>query len=219
MTTRASGPALSDAVGILIFDGVEVMDFAGPFEVFSVARRDPARRGETSSPVPPVLLARGMEPVTTTGGMQVLPGADLAEPPPLRALIVPGGIGVRKLLEDQALHARIRDIHSRVELIISVCTGALLLGRMGLLEGREATTHGRYLDVLAAQVPGCRVVGDRRVVDQGGILTSGGIAAGIDAALYLLARWEGEEVAAEAADYMEYRPAADRPAAVTAGRR
>lgn len=211
-----AGPG-AGAVGILVFDGVEVMDFAGPFEVFSVARRDPERRGETGSPAPPLLIADGGGTVTATGGMGVLAEADLADPPPLRALVIPGGYGIRALLEDRGLQQRLHALAGRVEVLVSVCTGALLLGRMGLLEGRDATTHGRYLEALAREAPACRVLGNRRVVDQGGLVTCGGISAGIDGALHLLARWEGAAVAADAADFMEYRSPAGDPAASAAG--
>lgn len=194
------------AIGILIFDGVEVMDFAGPFEVFSVARRDPARRREAASPLPPRLIGLNSGPVTATGGMRVEVDATLESPGPMRALVVPGGSGIRALLEDSSFHERLRALRDELDCLLSVCTGALLLGRAGLLDGLEATTHHRFIGELEAIAPACRARAGARVVDTGRVITAGGIASGIDAALHLLARFEGREVAEEAAAWMEYTP-------------
>ncbi|MCP1726259.1 transcriptional regulator GlxA family with amidase domain [Natronospira proteinivora] len=198
----------SGQVGILVFDQVEVLDFAGPYEVFSVARRASDRRQGSTSPCPPVLLGTSTEAVTATGGMRVLPDQPLGAVSGLRALIVPGGYGVRVLMEDSAVIATLRALQPQLDVLMSVCTGAAVLARAGLLDGRSATTHKRYLDWLSELAPDCHLVRERRVVDDGNLITAAGISAGIDAALHLLARWEGQAVADETADYMEYRPPA-----------
>jgi len=192
-------------VGVLVFDQVEVLDFAGPFEVFSVARREEGSRRDSDSPCPPVLIAPHPGTVTATGGLKLIPDALMDQPGPIQALVIPGGFGVRALMEDEGFLETLRRLMPQLEVCLSVCTGAAVLARAGMLAGRPATTHHRYLDWLAELAPDCRVQTDQRVVDDGDIITSGGISAGIDAALHLLGRWEGEAVAEETADYMEYR--------------
>lgn len=193
-----------DAVGILVFDGVEVLDFAGPFEVFSVTRRDESARDETLSPCPPLLIAPRAGRIEATGGLLLEVALSPDTAPPLRALVVPGGRGIRALLDDQALKDWLLAAMGRVEVLMSVCTGAGLLAAAGLLQQRRVTTHHRYLDWLAELEPDCTVLSGERFVDEGRLITAGGISAGIDAALHLVERWEGETVARATAEYMEY---------------
>jgi len=199
------GADASESVGILVFDGVEVLDFAGPFEVFSVTRRSESDRAETASPCPPVLIAPNAGRVRATGGMDIEVPFAPDGAPPLRALVVPGGRGVRALLNDDVIRDWLRMMAGQVEVLMSVCTGAGLLASSGLLAGHRVTTHHRYLDWLAELEPNCRVVSGQRFVDEGALITAGGISAGIDAALHLVARWEGEAVADATASYMEYQ--------------
>src|SRR5579862_2628946 len=130
------------AVGILLFDGVEVLDFAGPFEVFSRTRLVPgveSRRSDASAPFNVFTVARSAGPVHATGGLCVTPQFDFAGAPPIDLLVVPGGFGTRQLLDDLDVREWIRDAANRARFTTSVCTGALLLARAGLLSGRRAT--------------------------------------------------------------------------------
>jgi transcriptional regulator GlxA family with amidase domain len=191
-------------VAILIFPDVEVLDFCGPFEVFSVTRLDDARRRETRSPFEVRLVAETRDVVTATGGMRVLPDCTLADCPPLDVLVVPGGWGTRALLEHRALLDWIAARGSAVPTLTSVCTGALLLGRAGLLDGRRATTHWRSLDLLREIAPRTTVEDDLHVVEDGRVVTSAGISAGIDMSLRIVTRLYGETIARETARHMEY---------------
>ncbi len=191
-------------VGILIFPDVEVLDFCGPFEVFSVTRLDDARRRETPSPFEVRLVAETRDVVVATGGLKVTPDCTLAECPPLDVLVVPGGWGTRRLLEHRPILDWIAARGVAVPRLTSVCTGALLLGRAGLLDGRRATTHWRSLDLLREVAPGVVVEDGLRVVVDGRVVTSAGISAGIDMALRVVADTYGERIGRETARQMEY---------------
>ena len=190
--------------GILLFNDIEVLDFCGPFEVFSVTRLDEARRREQPSPFEVLLVAETMDPVTTAGGMQVLPMASFAGCPALDILVVPGGMGTRKEMLNPAVLDFVRAQAAGAGLVASVCTGALILGKAGLLAGLRATTHWRSLELLQELFPDVSVDSAAQVVDQGRIMTSAGIAAGIDLALLIVARRHGGAVARAAARHMEY---------------
>jgi transcriptional regulator GlxA family with amidase domain len=194
-------------VGILIFDNVEVLDFAGPFEVFSRTRLTPgieSRRSEESAPFHVFTVAKSKEPVTATGGLVVVPRHGFADAPPIDLLVVPGGFGTRVLLQDAETLEWIRNTAMAARQVTSVCTGSLLLGTAGLLEGRRATTHWASLDLLDSLGVGVTVERTLRVVDDG-VITSAGVASGIDMAFYVVERLFGREVADETAKYIEYR--------------
>jgi transcriptional regulator GlxA family with amidase domain len=195
-------------VGIVIFPEVEVLDFCGPYEVFTVTRLDEARRREEPSPFRVLLLAEGEEAVTTAAGMRVLPDCTLAACPPLDILVVPGGWGARRQMQNEALiewlSRRGRQVMGSGTLA-SVCTGALLLGQAGLLDGRRATTHWRSLQTLRESFPLVSVEEQLHVVEDGNLFTSAGIAAGLDLALKVVARYYGEALARATARQMEYR--------------
>lgn len=185
-------------VAILIFDGVEVLDFAGPFEVFGVAR---TASGGQAYDVRVVSLDGAA--VEARNGLRVTPHAstdDLATD----VLVVPGGYGTRALLSNPRILEVLRSANARSEIVLSVCTGALLLSAAGLLRGLAATTHTDAIAELRALDPGVAIHPRARVVDNGRILTSAGISAGIDAALYLMSHLSGMPVAAETARYMQY---------------
>lgn len=197
-------------VAVLIFDDVEVLDFAGPFEVFSRTRLVPgadSRRTEESAPFRVFTVAKRHGTVRATGNLKVVPQHDFADAPAIDLLVVPGGFGTRPLLEDEETLAWIRTAAGRADTVASVCTGALLLAKSGLLHGRPATTHHVAHDLLADLAPG--VVLDRaaRFVDDGDVITSAGVAAGIDMALHLVERLCGRDVADETARYIEYQRA------------
>lgn len=191
-------------VGILIFDDVEVLDFCGPFEVFSVARLDEAKRREQPSPFEVVLVAERDSPVVASGGLRVLPDHTLDNCPRLDLLVVPGGWGTRREIENRRLLDWIVARAAEVGTLTSVCTGAMLLGQAGLLDGRHATTHWRSLEWMRDSFPSVTVEETRRVVEDGNVITSAGISAGIDMALRVVARLWGESVARGAARHMEY---------------
>jgi transcriptional regulator GlxA family with amidase domain len=192
-------------VGILIFPDVEVLDFCGPFEVFSVTRLNEQARREESSPFEVLLVAEQAAPVTTTGGMQVTPHVTLESCPKLDILVVPGGWGTRKEIKNARLLAWITARAKEVETLTSVCTGSMLLGQARLLDGRHATTHWRSLSWMRESFPAVTVEEKLHVVEDGNVLTSAGISAGIDMALKVVARYFGETVARATARNMEYR--------------
>lgn len=195
-------------VGILIFDNVEVLDFAGPFEVFSRTRTVPgpdSRRSEDSAPFRVFTVAKTRAPITATGGLEVVPAFGFADAPRIDLLVVPGGFGTRPLLHDEETLAWIRQTAAAAQRVTSVCTGALLLGKLGLLDGRRATTHWAALDLLESVAPAARVDREQRVIDDG-IVTSAGVASGIDMAFYVVESLCGREVAEETARYIEYQP-------------
>ncbi|HSB69102.1 MAG TPA: DJ-1/PfpI family protein [Candidatus Methylomirabilis sp.] len=193
-------------VGIFIFDGVEVLDFAGPYEVFSRTRLTPgveSRRSEETAPFRVFTVAHGSTPVVATGGLRALPDFDFATAPPVDLLVVPGGFGTRSLLEHATTLDWIRQTARRATRVTSVCTGSLLLARAGLLAGRRATTHWGALDLLATLDPTMTVERVLRVVDDG-VVTSAGVSAGIDMALAVVESICGKAVADETASYIEY---------------
>lgn len=186
-------------VAVLVFDDVELLDFCGPLEVFSVA----AGRGD--APAFRVYTIAGQEgPLRARNGTRFIPDFGLHNCPPPDLLVIPGGQGTRSLLQDEALLAWLREQHARCELTLSVCTGSLLLAQAGLLRGLRATTHWGSLDLLASLAPETRVMCDTRYVDNGRIITAAGISAGIDMALHVVERLLGTEHAATTARHMEY---------------
>jgi transcriptional regulator GlxA family with amidase domain len=192
-------------VGILIFPDVEVLDFTGPFEVFSVTRLNEERRREEPSPFDVKLIAENRQPITASGGLRVLPDFDFVNCPALDILVVPGGWGTRREINNPQLIGWITARGSEVETLTSVCTGSMLLGRAGLLEGLRATTHWRSLDRMRESFPNVTVESRMNVVEQDRVFTSAGISAGIDMALRVVARCYGETVARATARHMEYR--------------
>ena len=191
-------------IGIVVFEDIEVLDFCGPFEVFTVTRLSEARRREEPSPFEVWLVAEKNAPVVTSGGMKVIPDHTFETCPRLDILVVPGGWGTRRELNHPAMLDWLRLRASEVETLTSVCTGAMLLGAAGLLDGHRATTHWRSLDWMREAFPAVTVEYDQHVVEDGPVLTSAGIAAGIDLALKVVARYCGEAVARATARHMEY---------------
>ncbi len=193
-------------IGIFIFDDVEVLDFAGPFEVFSRTRTvagAESRRSDDSAPFEVFTVARTRDTVTAIGGLKVVPHGSWADAPAIDILVVPGGFGTRGLLQDEPALTWIRETAARASQVTSVCTGALLLAKVGLLHGKRATTHWAGLDLLASIDPTIHVQRERRVVHDG-IFTSAGVAAGIDMSFAVVEQICGREVALETAHYIEY---------------
>jgi len=186
-------------VSVLVFDDADLLDIAGPYEVFAVAGR---REGLEPFQVTLVGVAPGT--VVLRGGFRVEPAFTMADAPTAEILIVPGGVGTRRLMEDPALLAWICRAAEQAELVLSVCTGALLLGKAGLLDGLEVTTHQSAIALLREAAPKARVRQGERFLDNGKVIVAAGISAGIDMALHVVERLLGAELAAEAAAYMEY---------------
>jgi transcriptional regulator GlxA family with amidase domain len=191
-------------VGILVFPEVEVLDFCGPFEVFATTRLDESRRREEPSPYEVVLVAEARGVVVASGGMKVVPDQTTEGCPLLDVLVVPGGWGTRREIANEKLLAWISQVARGVEILASVCTGSMLLGTAGLLDGRRATTHWRSLAWMRRSFPSVTVVEDEHVVEDGDVLTSAGISAGLDLALRVVARHHGEVIARATARHMEY---------------
>ena len=192
--------------GIFIFDGVEVLDFAGPFEVFSRTRLVPgteSRRSDESAPFDVFTVAATRQEVRATGGLRVVPHHDFASAPHVDLLVIPGGFGTRPLLEDAPTLEWIRRTAAAAGTVTSVCTGSLLLARAGLLAGKRATTHWAALDLLAGLDPTVTVDREARVVADG-VISSAGVAAGIDMAFAVVEKVCGHAVADETAKYIEY---------------
>jgi transcriptional regulator GlxA family with amidase domain len=193
-------------VGILIFDNVEVLDFTGPFEVFSRTRTVPgpeSRRSQEHAPFNVFTVAKTSAPVLATGGLTVIADYVFADAPRIDLLLVPGGFGTRALLEDEQTLTWICGVAAKARQTTSVCTGSLLLAKAGLLKGRRATTHWGALDLLDSLDAGVTVDRESRWVDDG-IITSAGVAAGIDMAFYVVECLCGKDVADETAHYIEY---------------
>jgi transcriptional regulator GlxA family with amidase domain len=195
------------SVGMLVFDGVAALDVAGPFEVLTRARLEPgveSRRSDEQALFDVFTVARTREPVTATGGLVLVPRHAFADAPRIDLLLVPGGFGTRPLLQDEATIDWIRSAAAAARRTASVCTGALLLARAGLLDGRRATTHWGAFGLLSSLGRDIRVDREARFVDDG-VLTSAGVASGMDLALHVVESLFGRAVADETARYIEYR--------------
>lgn len=186
-------------VAILLFDDVEVLDFAGPFEVFGITGK---RDG--SDPFDVCTVAADRRPIQARNGLSINPAYDFDDCPPCQILVVPGGFGTRREKNNGAMLDFIRRQATDADRVLSVCTGALLLAKAGLLDGLSATTHHRALSELREDAPSTTVLDQARVVDNGKVILSAGISAGIDSALYTVAQLHGLEQAVETATYMEY---------------
>lgn len=191
-------------VGIVLFNDIEVLDFCGPFEVFSVVRLDEDRRRLETSPYEVITVAETAQPISTSGGLTVLPHHTFDTCPPLDVLLVPGGWGTRVELANPVMLGFLRARAPEVRTLASVCTGSMLLGHAGLLDGKRATTHWKSLGWMQASFPSVMVDESRHFVRDGSTFTSAGISAGIDMALRIVADHHGETLARATAQYMEY---------------
>lgn len=187
-------------IGILVFDDVELLDMAGPYEVFTTA----ARVHGSSQPLFTVsMLARNSAPVRARAGLRLLPDHSLQDHPPLHGAIVPGGVVDAELAQPETI-AWIAAQRRSAPVLASVCTGALLLAQAGVLDGLAATTHWEDLDALRALRPAVQVRDGVRWVDEGAVVTSAGISAGIDMCLHLVRRLHSAELAVRTARQMDY---------------
>jgi transcriptional regulator GlxA family with amidase domain len=191
-------------VGILIFDQVEVLDVAGPFEVLAVTRLNEERRQEELSPFRVLLVSENMDQVSAIGGLRFTPDVTMDNCPELDLLIVPGGWGTRTQIKNANLLKWISNKSPRTRLTVSVCTGSSLLGKAGLLDGREATTHWHNFDLLRQAAPNAYIREDLRFTMDNSIFTSAGISAGIDMALHIVSHFFGTKIGEATARQMEY---------------
>ena len=190
-------------VAIYVFPEVEVLDFAGPFEVFTTASRVHGRSNPAAQmPFTTFTVARSSAPVRARAGLVALPDHTLESSPGTDLLLVPGGV-IDQEVRDPALIDWVRRASRTARVIASVCTGSFILAKAGLLTGKEATTHWEDLAELRNQFPEVIVREGVRWVDQGSIVTSAGIAAGIDMSLHLVARFAGRELAEATARQMD----------------
>jgi putative intracellular protease/amidase len=179
-------------VGILIFDGVQIIDFAGPYEVFGAADFDVYTVAETK------------QPVTTTMGLTVLPKYSFIDAPPPDILVVPGG-GVKAAQDSKETLKWITAVNSHAQKTMSVCNGAFILASAGLLDGLNATTTAGNIERLKADFPKIKdVVRDKKYVDNGKIVTAAGLSSGIDGALYVVSKMLGHGTAQQVALGEEY---------------
>jgi transcriptional regulator GlxA family with amidase domain len=187
------------SVGIVLFDDVEVLDFAGPFEVFSVAGRRHAL-----SPFAVYTVSDRGQPIRARNGLVVTPSHSFASCPPLDILLVPGGFGTRREMKNPVMLEWVVQRAGGCELLLSVCTGALVLGTAGLLDGLGSTTHHLAFHELRDAAPRTVVHEGARIVDNGRLVVSSGVSAGIDMSLHVVGRLLGDDLARETARYMEY---------------
>ena len=185
-------------VAILIFDDVEVLDFCGPFEVFGVTGR------KTDTKAFNVYTVAEKSPILARNGLSVNPTYTFDNCLQPNILLVPGGFGTRREINNARIITWIKEQFPKVELMLSVCTGAMLLAKAGVLDGLKATTHFLAEAELRTVAPNTTICMSERYVDNGTVITSAGISAGIDMALYTVGRLLGAEVSAETARFMQY---------------
>ena len=185
-------------LAILIFDDVEVLDFCGPFEVFSIA----GCGGDTEF-FDVYTVAEKEGPVLARNNLSINPAYTIDNCPQADILLVPGGFGSRREMHNEPLLEWIRETTAKAQLLLSVCTGALILARAGLLDGLSATTHHGAYDLLEECAPKTKILRER-MVDNGHVVLSAGISSGIDMSFHIVQRLFGLEAAKETAAYMEY---------------
>ncbi|HDR7711369.1 TPA: DJ-1/PfpI family protein [Bacillus cereus] len=187
------------SIGIFLFNEVEVLDFAGPFEVFSVTEVNEEK------PFTVYTVSENGEMITARNGLKVQPDYSIENLPPVDILIIPGGLGAREYeMKNEIVIKWIRQQMKEVKLMTSVCTGALLLAKAGLLEGLKATTHWASIEKFKNEFQNVEVIENVKFVDEGHIITSAGISAGINMAFHIVKNLLGVHVAEDTAKRMEY---------------
>ena len=199
----ASAHRYTQNVAIVLYDGVEILDFSGPAEVFQAASGFGASGQEKAFRV--YTVARHHKPVLSQGFLHISPDYSIDDSPEPDILVLPGGADFEVVTSDAQWVEWVRTAGGKAQRVLTVCTGAFIAARAGLLDGHEATTFYRAVPFLAAQFPAVKVESGRRFVDSGKILSTAGVSAGIDGALHLVAKTLGRYVADRTAEYMEYR--------------
>ncbi|PFG43506.1 DJ-1/PfpI family protein [Isoptericola jiangsuensis] len=188
-------------IGVFVFDEAEELDVVGPFQVLAQWQEHSGLKPHVST------FSRDGEGVRLAKGMRLVPARSADDVGPLHLLVYPGGWGTRTLLADPDHLEWLRQVRAQTPVLASVCTGALVLAAAGLLAGRPATTHHDHYDDLARIDPSVVVDTEARFVDDGDVVTSAGVSAGIDMALHLVARLESPEVARAVRHAIQYDPA------------
>ena len=191
---------MANTIGILLFDDVEELDFAGPWEVFSATAQHLVPDDRV------VTIAQELRPIRCAKGLRVLPDCDFTTAPPLDVVLVPGGQGTRREASNPTLIGWLREAGQRCQWVTSVCTGALLLHEAGFATGRRVTTHWAFIETLR-QRGDVTVLENRRYVRDGNVVTAAGVSAGIDMALWLVGQIYGIDVARKVQRGIEYDPA------------
>ncbi|PQJ21133.1 DJ-1/PfpI family protein [Tenacibaculum sp. SG-28] len=186
-------------VGILIFKDAEVLDFAGPFEVFSVTSEL-----NNFEPFEVFTVSESLDPVAAINGFSVNPTHDFYTCPDLDILIIAGGFGARQIKHNQKVLDWVTKVHQQTEFTLSICSGSLILGSLGLLKSKPYCTHHQVYPLMEEIVPLGLPQKEKRFVNAGKIYTSGGISAGIDLAFHIVEKLLGKEIAKNTAEYMEY---------------
>ena len=193
-------------VGIFIFNDVELLDFAGPFEVFSRTRSikgSKSRLSNQSGLFNTFTFSYYKKNIIATGGIEITPNYHIYNLPEVDILVIPGGIGTRTLLENDKFITWFSDYCSKVPILTSVCTGSLLLAKAGLLKNKKCTTHWGAIDLLDSLDESLSVIKNKRIVDDT-IITSAGVSSGIDMAFYIVSKLFGENIAEDTAKYIEF---------------
>ena len=186
-------------VGIFIFNEVEVLDFAGPFEVFSLAEKDSEKLFKV------ITISENGEMITARNGLKVQPDASFEQNPDLDILIIPGGYGAEEIeIKNKKVIEWIKTQSEKVQILASVCTGAFLLAEAGLLDNKKATTHWMDIPRLKEEYPAVTVIKDTKFVDEDSIITAGGISSGINMSFQIIKKLYNLEIAETTAKRMEY---------------
>lgn len=201
-------------VALLLFDQFDLLDVGGPYEVLLTANRL-AQRDGGSAPFEVLVAGATTDPITAFGGMVVTPSVTLEQARDLDVLVVPGAIDVDGVLAEPGLVAHVREAADRVPVMASVCTGAFVLGRAGLLTGRAWTTHWEDVEGLADEV-GADGARRGRWVDDGAVVTGGGLSCGLDLGLHLVDRFAGRALAEATARQIDHAWSPDAGAVTTA---
>lgn len=186
-------------IGIYIYEDAEVLDFSGPFEVFSTAKR----MSDNSTIDHVFLVAETRNEVLARGGYKVLPHYGFESHPTVDVLVVVGGVHTKELTKQSVLNW-VKQQASTAKLVTSVCTGAFILAEAGVLKNENVTTHWEDIPDLRSNYPNLTVIENKRWVQQGIIITSGGISAGIDMSLHLVSLIEDSDLAEKTAKQMEF---------------
>ena len=197
---------MTKTIGILLFDDAEELDFVGPYEVFTMINQV-LKRLDKAPTHDVMLLAERETPVRCAKGMKVLPHAAIADAPRLDVLLVPGGQGTRREVENKALLAWIAKVSADCSWVTSVCTGALLLTAAGPARGKRVTTHWGFVGSLRERGEAAEVLENIRYVRDGNVVTAAGVSAGIDMALWLTGQLHSPALARAVQRAMEYDPA------------
>lgn len=186
-------------IAVLIYDNVELMDFCGPYDVFSIANKISLENVFNIYTV-----SENIGEITTQNGLIVNSKFSIDNCPKIDILIIPGGQGSRKEMKNDNLLNWIKRCYLESELILSVCTGALILANCQLIDGMQATTHHNAIELLKELAPKAKIVSDKRFVDNGKIILSAGVYSGIDMSLYVLGKLLGEDLVFKVKENMEY---------------